>query len=90
MSMIEDMAKHFDSRLHQLVLDTFDTCQSGGVSTKDTAHMLVSILLAETTLGMVTIGLTEEQSIGFVTRAHRELTKVINQRKRKPRARAGT
>jgi len=90
MSMIEDMAKHFDTRLHQLVLDTFDTCQSGGVSVKETSHMLASILVAEGMLGMVSIGLSEEQCVEFTTRAHRELTQAVNRRKRKPRARAGT
>jgi len=48
MSIAVDIAKHFDNRLHQLVEDTFDTCRSGGMSTKDAARMLVSILLAET------------------------------------------
>jgi len=89
MSMIEDMAKHFDTRLHQLVIDTFDTCRSGGVSTKEAAHMLASVLLVEAMLGMVTIGITEEHCVAFTTRAHRELTRKVNQRKRKPRVRAG-
>jgi hypothetical protein len=90
MSIAADMAKHFDRRLHQLVIDTFDTCRSGGVSVKETSHMLASILVAEGMLGMVSIGLSEEQCVEFTTRAHREVTKIVNQRKRKPRARAGT
>ena len=90
MSMAADMAKHFDTRLHQLVEDTFDTCRSGGMSMKDAANMLASILLAEAVLGMVSIGLSEEQCVEFTTRAHRELTQAVNRRKRKPRARAGT
>jgi hypothetical protein len=90
MSVAVDIAKHFDTRLHQLVEDTFDTCRSGGMSTKDAARMLVSVLLAETVLGMVSTGLSEEQAVEYVTFAHREMTRKINQRKRKPRARAGT
>ena len=44
MSVVNDIAKHFDTRLHQLVLDTYDTCRSGGVSTNDAARMLVAVL----------------------------------------------
>jgi hypothetical protein len=90
MSMIDDMAKHFDTRLHQLVLDTFDTCESGGMSTRATAEMLVAVLLAETVLGMVSMGYGEVQCAEIVTSAHRKIAQVFNQRKRKPRARAGT
>lgn len=90
MSIADDMAKHFDTQLHQLVVDTFDTCRSGGMGMKTASQMLVSVLLAETMLGMVTTGISEEQTIEVVTHAHRKVTQIISQRKRKLRARAGT
>jgi len=66
-----DMSDHFYDRLRNLLMDTAETCDMGGMSDRDIIAMLLSVLMSETAKGSITIKLTEEEFLTVCSVAYR-------------------
>jgi hypothetical protein len=69
--LTSDMSDHFYDRMRNLLQDTADTCEMGGMSDRDTVAMLLSILMSETAKGSIAIKMTEEEFLTVCAIAYR-------------------
>jgi hypothetical protein len=59
--LASDLSDHFYDRMVNLLRDTADTAEMGGMSDRDTVAMLLSVLMSETAKGSIAIKMTEEE-----------------------------
>lgn len=68
-----DMTNHFTARLRRLVTDTADTCQHAKLSKRNTAELMLVVLLSETVTAMIASGYSEERFIEVSRFAYKDL-----------------
>jgi len=81
-SILNDMAKMFDERLRQLLVDTLDTCYRGGLGSTTSMQVIFSIMMAELAAGAATLKLTEDEFAETARMAHRAM-RIVMARDRK-------
>ena len=80
----DDMDRLFRTRLHQLLVDHFDTCECADMDPGDTAQLLLRGLLGELVYGAIAVQMPQDHFAAMCGEAHRLLRPEYekNQRRR--------
>jgi len=79
----DDMDLLFRQRLHQLVVDHFDTCEYADMDISDIAQQIIRGLLGELVYGAIAAQIPRDDFAAMCGEAHRMLWPVINKEQRK-------
>jgi hypothetical protein len=69
--IIRDLGNRFEAQLIKLLGDTADTMLRGGVSDRDAAGVILSILMQEAGVGAIACGLDEKRFAVLAVAAHK-------------------
>lgn len=72
-----DLGEHFSRRLHNLVVDTVDTCRHTDLRHEDTVTLVISSLMYEICIAAVALELTENQFGTMVLAAYRQMLRRV-------------
>jgi len=73
--MTEDMAKHFNKRLHALIVDTVHTCEIGGVGARETVAVMLANLIKEVVCCAGAMDIDEEEFMALMCESYRHMLK---------------
>src|SRR4249920_3830681 len=71
--IISDMMRHLTRKLHQIISDIADTCDTGGISDDYSCKLVMSCLMLELIKGAAYLELNETQFIHMCRVAYREI-----------------
>jgi len=75
----DDMADLFRTRLHQLLIDHFDTCMRADLEPRDSAELIFEGLIGELVRGAVTLKISRDDFASMCSEAHTAMRPYVEQ-----------
>jgi hypothetical protein len=85
-SIQRDLGDTFCQRLHQLVVDTVDRCETVDIPMRDSAVMVISILLSELSHATQAAGFSEKTFLTVCQGAYRQAEEIEKTRRKARKA----
>jgi hypothetical protein len=71
-----DLARHFHTKLQQLLFDVIDTSGHAGIDNARAVLLVVTGMLIETVMGSLVLRMTEDEFLSFCADTYRQTVKL--------------